>query len=213
MIRTGINKGRQRLEGGHQDFPPRFLRIPGVIVPGCHDVHVNHQGGRQHEAGEHTAHEQRGNGDIGGDAVDDERDAGRDDRPQAGGRTGHGSRHAIVVARLLHGREHDDSYGNSGRHGGPGNGGEDGAGHDRGMAQSAADVPNKGTGEVHQVRREAAFVHEVAGQHEEWDGEEGKTGQSAEGGLNQSGDRDGAADQGVNHGATAEGNGNGSGDA
>ena len=143
---------------------------------GGHEVHVDHQGCRQHEAGEHSAHEQRRNGDIGGDAIDDERDAGRYDRPQAGGRTGQGSRHSFVVARLLHGREHDDSYGHRGRHGGTGDGGEDGAGQDRGMAQTAADVTEELAGKVHQVGRKAAFVHKVAGQHKEGDGEEGKTG-------------------------------------
>ena len=164
-------------------------------------------------AGQHSAQEKPGNGNAGRDAVNDERDAGRDDGPQAGCRTGQGRRHALIVAGLFHGRDHDDADRDRRGHGGPGDRREDGAGKDRGKPQPAADVSQQRAREAHQVRREAALVHQVAGQHEERDGEQREGRQAAEDGLNQGGDRDGAADDGIDHGTAAQGDRDGCGDA
>ena len=65
--------------------------------------------------------------------------------------------------------------------------------------------PNSSAGEAHQVRRDAALVHEVSGQHEERDGEQREGRQAAEDGLNQGGDRDGAADDGIDQGSSRPG--------
>ena len=131
------------------------------------EVHRDHQRGREQEAGHDAADEEPADRDVGEVAVDDEADAGRDDRRDHGGAGGDRRREAGRVAALDHLRaEH------LGLHRGVGvrRGGE--AAHQRrqqhvGLAEAADPVADQRVGEVEQAPGDAGVVHDRAGADEE----------------------------------------------
>jgi len=72
------------------------------------------------------------------------------------------------------------------------------------MAKTSPDVAQKQTGEADEILRDPSRVHEIAGQHEERNGQKRKSGQAAENRLDQCRDGHAVAEQCVDQGATAQ---------
>ncbi|MPM13103.1 hypothetical protein SDC9_59458 [bioreactor metagenome] len=126
------------------------------------------------DAGKKARHEEPGHGDPGDGSVEDEGDARRDHRPDHGGRRHEGGGDRRVIAVVHHGLVLDLSEPRRVGHGGSGHTREDDAGDDVHLAQAPGNVPHHGAREAEDAPGDAAGVHEVAGEDEEGNGQEGE---------------------------------------
>ena len=102
-----------------------------------------------------------------GDAEHDEADAGRDDRPDDAGCGDQARRARLVVAGLDHHRHQQRRERRGIGHGRAGQGREDAGGHDGDVAEAALTWPISASARLTIRLRQAAGVHDLAGQHEE----------------------------------------------
>jgi len=170
---------------------------------------IEHEGKAEEQSRHDPRQKEGGDGDIGEDPVDDEGDAGRDDRPHAGCRRGQGGGDLLVVSGGSHGGQEQGADGDRRGHRGTGDGGEHGAGQDHGQAQAAPDMTQKETGKTDQIGGYAPFLHQVPGEDEQGDGQEGKRGEARKGGLNDDRRREAVLEEDICQGSPAEHQGDG----
>ena len=130
------------------------------------DHHQDHNE-RQEEAGQEAAHVEAADGLLNQHTVNDESDAGRDqDAESSAGREG-ADDEALAVAALSEGRQRNTADGGGGGYAGAGARGEDGAGGDVGVEETAGqeDEPT-GEGPVHALAH-ARAEHQLAHEQEE----------------------------------------------
>ena len=130
----------------------------GFEVPAQEEVHDAQAHGDEY-AGDDAGHEHLGDALLARHAVDDHRDAGRDDDADAAGGGGGGGGVTDVVAALGHGRDHEHAHG--GRRGGTGagNGPEEHAGQRRGDGETAGSGADDVFGDMDEPSGHACRLH------------------------------------------------------
>ena len=125
-----------------------------------------------HQAREDAGEEQLRDRDVGGDAEHHEADARRNDRRDDAGRGDQAGRARLVVARGHHHRQEQRRERGRVGHRGARERREQAGGDDRHVAEAAAHVADEGEREVDDPLRQAADVHDLAGEDEERRGEQ-----------------------------------------
>ena len=133
------------------------------------------------EGGQEAGGEQRGDRGIGDAAINDHGQAGRHQYAHAGRGGDDGAGPGAAVAALLHAGDHHGTDGRGIRVGGAGDAGKQHHRQHDHIAQAALDVADHGGGEDDQAAGDAAGFHQLPGQDEERDGEEGEAVDGAEG--------------------------------
>ena len=137
-----------------------------VTVAACDHIGREHEAGADQRAGYESGGEQRGNRDVGDDAVDEHGVARRDEDTEraAGGRNAGGV--FGRVAALDHGGDHDAAHGGYGAGAGTDHGGEEHAAEDGHDAEPAAYMPDEHGSDLNNLGRHAAALHERPGEDE-----------------------------------------------
>ena len=150
----------------------RCLAFRPVAAAAGGDRNGNGERGPQHQARDDARGKQPSDRDLADRAVQDEADAGRNDRRQQRTVGNHAGRITAGVAALEH-LQTDDA----GIHGGVGDRRPRHAAHQRrqrdgGLGQAAVHPPRQHRGELEQVDRDAGVVEEIAGEDEQRDREQ-----------------------------------------
>ena len=133
----------------------------------------DHQANADKDAGHDAAQEQGGNGDLGADTVKDHLSGGRDDGADAAGGTDDAGGLGLIIAGAFHNGQHHGAHGGGIRHSGAGHACEDHGRQDAHVAQAALEPAQHGVGKVHDPAGDAAAGHDLTGDHEEGDRQQG----------------------------------------
>ena len=173
-------------DDGHHDGPLGFVQGlhhfrefgtgHGFAVLPAHadDVAHQHEGAAHEDAGNDGGHEEVADGNAGGGAEKDERDARRDHDAETAGGGVHGGGELLGVAFLLHGGDHDAAHGGHGGGGGAAQRAVEEAGEDGDVGHAPLDVADQTAGNGQQGVGDGAFLHDVASHDEEGDGQQGE---------------------------------------
>ena len=168
-------------EGGAEGLPPL---APGGPLPGGGqalapdlDHDDDHQGQAHHDAGEDAAHEHVAHGHAGDGGVDHEGDGGRNDDGDGRGRCHHGrGEGGGEAAAVDHGGNQDDAQGRHRGGTGAGDGAEEAGHHHADDGDAAPPVADAVVNELDQTGGDAGLGHDVAGEHEERNGQQQELG-------------------------------------
>ena len=166
----------ERLPGDAERVAQRHELALGVAAPGRDDEGEHHQRQADHDAGDDAGHEQLRDRDgaAGGVGIDDRVVARRDDDALGRAADGQVDGEMVVVALLLHHRDHDRADRRGIGDGRAGDAAEEHRGEDIDHRQAAAHEADEDVGEGDQPARHAALGHQRAGEDEEGDGEQGE---------------------------------------
>ena len=173
----------------HQEAPESRTEGSGTLAPGSpltgslqtaladfqHDD--DDQSQTHHDAGENTAHEHITNGNAGNGGIHNEGNRGRDNDGDGRSRCHHGrGKGSGESAAVDHGRDQNDAQSSHGSRAGTGNRAEE-AGHDNADdCDAAAAMAHAVINEVDQTGGNTGLGHDVAGQHEERNGQQQELG-------------------------------------
>ena len=173
----------------HQEAPESRTEGSGTLAPGgaltgClqalladlqHDD--DDQSQAHHDAGEDAAHEHITHGDAGDGGVHNEGDGGRDNDGDGGSRCHHGGgKGSGEAAAVDHGGDQDDAQCSHGSRAGTGNRAEEASHDNADDCNTAAAMAHAVINEVDQTGRNTGLGHDVAGQHEERNGQQQELG-------------------------------------
>ena len=166
-------------DGGHQG-PGQPARLEGDALAGgmalARPRAVEGQDRHQEQARDDARQEERvhrDGGDVGGDqGVDDQRQGGREEQPQAAAGGDQTQVEALGVALPRQQREQEPPQGDDGDAAGAGEGGEEGAGDDGHQGRAPRHPAQRGPRELHQPLGRLAVREHEAGVREERDGHE-----------------------------------------
>ena len=173
----------------HQEAPESRTEGSGTLAPGgaltgsgqalLTDLQHNDddQSQAHHDAGEDAAHEHITNGDAGDGGVHNESDGGRDNDGDGGSRCHHGGgKGSGEAAAVDHGGDQNDAQSSHGSRAGTGNRAEEASHDNADDCNTAAAMAHAVINEVDQTGRNAGLGHDVAGQHEERNGQQQELG-------------------------------------
>ena len=164
---TGM--ARQMLVRRIRQARPTLGAVPPAVG---HPVDGAHQEYAHQHARDNPAEKQAADRHAGDPPVDDEGNARRDHRPDGRGGPHQRGREGLRVAGALHRGNEEGAGSRRVRHRRSRHPGHDHVGHDGHMAEPAADPSNQRLRQVDQSLRDAAAVHELAGQKEKRDGQQ-----------------------------------------
>ena len=189
----GHDQGRQRVPGLMADVRDvaaetaasgdLLLRLLAADDPPVEEDRAEADG----ETGNNRRHPYLGDGEAGGQGIEDAGGAGRDQDAEEAGGCGEGRGIGLLIAALCHLFDHDLANGGEGGGGRAGQQTEGHAGQRGDRADAAADLAHEGVAPVNQRRGDAAVFHENAGQDEGRDRKEGEAVHGREGGLQERG--------------------------
>ena len=181
-------QGQDRSLEGDQDLPQVIVLLVAVhqTVAILFALPHREDGQAQHgqDAGDNAADEQTADGHAGGGAIVDHDDAGGNDDAQQTGGGDDRAGEALAVAPGLHVGGHDAADGGGGGGSGAADGAEHGAGHHACDGQAAGEGAHQGVGKAQHPLADAALAHDITGQQEEGDGQQGEGVHAADGLLN-----------------------------
>ncbi len=150
----------------------------------------DHQAQGHQDARQVAAHEQgRDRNTAAGHRVNDQDVAGRDQQAGGGSRRRQSRIELPWIAVLLHRWHHETADGRGGRYGRAGNGPEQGAGNDVDECQSARQHAHHRLGKIDQAVRDTALPHQLPGQYEQRNRQQGKAVEAAGHTLRHRGER------------------------
>ena len=185
-----------------------MLERPGVaaqIEPAALEIMQDAERKRYQKARNEAGHEHLGNAHLAGNAIDNHRDAWRNDDADAARRGSRGGGISRVVAALGHGRNHEHAHSRSGGRARAGNCAEKNAGKHCGYGKAARNWPHKGLGHGHQPARNARSLHERTRQHKGRQCHERKGRKRGKGPLDHQGEVN-VKNEEADHGAHAKSN-------
>ncbi|MPL98153.1 hypothetical protein SDC9_44353 [bioreactor metagenome] len=149
--------------------------LPGHVAPPLgREVHGEHHHGHHEESGDDASHKEAADGHLSHGAVDDEAHARRDSAGDHGGQAVDRRAVAPGIPLFDHLRAEDSALHDGVGVGRSGHAPHEGAQDDADLGEAARHVPHEHPGELHQPGGDARGVHEVSGEDEERDGQEGE---------------------------------------
>ena len=205
------NDNEQQRRDGLQDGVDSLLKGEGslaaVAVLFGNEVDHDHAGQAPQDTGQVAGHEQCGNRSTAGHQREgDHNVAGRDQQAGRGGGNVGGSGEVGVIAFFFFDGADDGTHGGSSSRTGTGDCAKQHVGNHVGLCQSAGGAAGDELGQVDQADRNAAFVHNIAGQDKERDGQQAEHGNTGENALRAGNNGDFKVHNGQdgNHGRNAE---------
>jgi hypothetical protein len=163
---TGVSSGRKPSRNASQ-VARMSKGAPRQATPPGDDRDPQHQRRAHEQARDQPGNQDAAHRDVGHQGIDDQRHAGRDDRPDGRGRGDDGDRKILLVALVLHRLDDDGAQPRRLGHGRARHAGEDDAGDDVDLRQAAPHRADQRFGESVDTVRDAADIHHLAGVDEE----------------------------------------------
>ena len=164
---------QKRLLGGLQDTAQAGLGANRVVPLTDMEEPGDHQANADQNTGHNTTQEQGGNRDLGTDTIKDHLSGGRNNGTNAASGADDAGRLGLIVTGAFHDGQHHGANSRGIRHSGTRDACKDHGCQNAHIAQAALETAQHGIGEVHDSAGDAAAGHDLTGDHEEGDRQQG----------------------------------------